>query len=421
MKRILILFSALLLFCISFSVFVFLPAKNLMAVKNSFNSIKNSDIAMQQNWIDKDNKMQNKGCISKNYATHKNISAMQKNNVTTKNDINKMHKSVVQKINKQQASTQETTEVAHLFTHALISQDIGFDKKNDMNKYYEQDCLSANEFEDILMRLYQNDYVLVDIDSVYYHQKGKIFKKMPNVPLGKKPLILSFDDINFYVKKMNLGMNDKIIVSNGKLATYTKNAKNQINYNNEVVTVLENFIAKHPTFSVNNARGIICLTGFDGILGYRTNAKSPIRATEIESVKPVIALLKQKNWKFACHSFGHYHMQQQTETAFCNDIASWINEVEPLVGKTNLYCYPYGEWQISNPNNLNGKHQFLQQNGFDVFFSVGDAKYFVAKCNNTFLFQDRIPLDGNTLLKRKRILQPYFDTANLLDKRRNYN
>ncbi|MEG2084622.1 MAG: hypothetical protein RRY78_03580, partial [Clostridia bacterium] len=60
MKKILILFSALLLFCISFSVFVFLPAKNLMAVKNSFNSIKNSDIAMQQNWIDKDNKMQNK-------------------------------------------------------------------------------------------------------------------------------------------------------------------------------------------------------------------------------------------------------------------------------------------------------------------------------------------------------------------------
>ena len=39
----------------------------------------------------------------------------------------------------------------------------------------------------------------------------------------------------------------------------------------DVVPCVEAFIQEHPDFSNNGARGILGLTGYNGILGYRTD------------------------------------------------------------------------------------------------------------------------------------------------------
>ena len=39
----------------------------------------------------------------------------------------------------------------------------------------------------------------------------------------------------------------------------------------DVVPCVEAFIQEHPDFSSNGARGILGLTGYNGILGYRTD------------------------------------------------------------------------------------------------------------------------------------------------------
>ena len=92
-------------------------------------------------------------------------------------------------------------------------------------------------------------------------------------------------------------MVDKIILDEtGNLATYTKNApdKQNISYDKEFINILSNFIKKHPSFSFNNAKGLLCLTGYDGILGYRTNLTGINRESEIIKATKNSAKIKRR-------------------------------------------------------------------------------------------------------------------------------
>lgn len=302
--------------------------------------------------------------------------------------------------------------VTHFFTHALIADaKLAFAENNAMSVHYDRDCLTVAEFKSILKELYANNYMIVDIMSTFSNKKPVKFY----FPKDKKPIVFSFDDINYYEKKMYQGMNDKIVLENGRLGTLLNN---EVLYDNEVITVLENFIKMYPDFSYNNARGVICLTGYNGILGYRTQSKSPQRYSEIQKVKPIIACLKNKGWRFASHSYGHYHMQKLDINRFQEDTMSWLTEVAPLVGKTNIYVYPYGENEILNSNKaISPKQQYLLDNGFELFFGVGINPYytFYPNTQGKVAIMDRIPLEGATLRNRKDTLSIYFDFDEVYD------
>ena len=319
-----------------------------------------------------------------------------------------------------------TSNIDHLFTHCLIAYpDIAFSKNNDMRNNYNNDCITPNEFKAILNQLYNNNYVLVDINNCFKIVNNKAEKTKVKVPKGKKPLILSFDDVNYDQKKLKKGMVDKIILDKfGNLATSTiVKGKEQISYDNEFVTILESFVAKHPDFSVNGAKGTINLTGYDGILGYRTQKNNTInRQNEIREASNVIKKLKSLGWTFASHSYGHYHMKKISDLEFKQELESWKNEVEPLVGKTNIYVYPYGEWELFNSDgSLCNKHQLLKEYGFKLFCGVGMKTFysylpFKRNANaEKVLFMDRKPIDGYTLKNRTTELSPLFDTSIVYD------
>lgn len=327
--------------------------------------------------------------------------------------------------------TAAQAKIHHVFTHALIAHpDIAFAKGNSMAKNYDIDCLTPKEFKKILQSLYERDYMLVDACDIYTVNSSGAHVKALNLPNGKKPLIMSFDDINYYIKKMDMGMADKLIISEGQIATFTKNASPQISYDNDCVPILENFVNTHPDFSHNNARGIINLTGFDGILGYRTHRQSMNRASEIAAAKKVVAALKNRGWKFACHSYGHYHMQKISDAKFASDTDKWLAEVQPLIGKTDLYVYPYGEYELtrkdtrtsygdnerSQNDTLSPKHRKLLDSGFRFFFGVGGSCYFAPlKSTPSALFMDRVPMDGNTMRRAPKLLKDYFSIASVYD------
>lgn len=302
--------------------------------------------------------------------------------------------------------------VTHFFTHALIADaKLAFAENNKMNIHYDRDCLTVKEFKSILEELYAKDYMLVDINTIFSNGKPINFY----FPKNKKPIIFSFDDINYYAQKMYQGMNDKLVLNNGRLGTLLNG---EISYDNEVITILENFVEANPDFSYKNAKGIICLTGFDGILGYRTQIKSQTRQSEISKVKPIVSFLKSKGWRFASHSYGHYHMQKLELARFQEDTMSWKAEVASLIGNTNIYVYPYGENEILNESkNISAKQQFLLDNGFSLFFGVGIKPYynFYPNTQNKVAIMDRIPLEGETLRSRKKTLAIYFDFDTVYD------
>ena len=313
-----------------------------------------------------------------------------------------------------------TGPIEHLFTHCLLADPaVALNKKNSMYSSYDTDCITKNEFKKILEKLYENNYILIDINMIFTDIDGIITKNKLYLPKGKKPLIFSFDDVNYDQKKMHKGMIDKLILdNNGNIATYTSKASEnkRISYDNEFIVILENFISSHPDFSFMGARGTICLTGYDGILGYRTQKGSINRQKEIKNVLPIIQKLKDLGWTFASHSYGHYHMKKISDEKFEEELQKWQDEVASLVGPTSIYVYPYGEWIVNENNNLSQKHRLLQKYGFKLFCGVGVNQYYSYLPNTqNVLFMDRTPIDGYTLRNRKEQLSRLFNTEEVFD------
>jgi glycine cleavage system aminomethyltransferase T len=185
------------------------------------------------------------------------------------------------------------------------------------------------------------------------------------------------------------------------------------------VSVLNNFIKKYKDFSYNNAKAMICLTGYDGILGYRITKN----INELNAAKKVVNKLMEEGYYFACHSFGHYHMKKISIENFKKEMFCWQNIIEPIIGKTQIYAYPYGENEILDDNNsVSPKHQMLLDYGFKLFCGVGEKHFFGyypfnAEKSKQVLFMDRRCLDGLSLRRNSQIYNEFFDCYSVYDKK----
>lgn len=299
-------------------------------------------------------------------------------------------------------------EIRHFFTHALLAQtDIAF-----QDDVIEQGYITPKEFVSFLDQAYQNGYALVDIEDTYTVEGRTAMRKSFSFPSDKKPLILSFDDLTYPSDLSGKGMVDKLVVSDNRIGTVSTAGGALISYENECIPLLETFIAKHPDFSPYGARGILFMTGKEGIFGYRTEKDSASRMSETERVKPIVAALKDRGWKFGCLSYAYRNMKNLSAEEMREDLAKWKAEVEPLVGGTKYFAYPFGEWAIGEECR-DERHKQLEEFGYKVFFGIGAKPYYTKlplKGEKKVLYMDRAPLDGISLRERRAIYFPVFDT-----------
>lgn len=315
-----------------------------------------------------------------------------------------------------------TPEVEHFFTHCLlVNPQKALDKSNEMSKYYDIDCLTTDEFQKILQSLHDRNYVLVNANDCFNINQTTVAEKVCiSLSNNKKPFILSIDDVNYDHRKMNMGMADKIAVDgDGKLCSIIDG---KFDYEREFVSVLENFISTHKDFAFNGARAMLCLTGYDGILGYRTQNGDE---AEISQAKKVVQALKDNGYYFACHSYGHYHMKKISNETFDSEIKLWKEQVEPLIDKTKIYVYPYGENEILVDEKISYKHQKLLDEGFRLFCGVGDKHFysyypFNTDRKNQVLFMDRRSLDGLSLRLHQEEYKDFFDCHEVYDNKNRF-
>ncbi|MFD2331838.1 hypothetical protein ACFSR7_21510 [Cohnella sp. GCM10020058] len=307
--------------------------------------------------------------------------------------------------------------IEHIFFHPLIAYpQLAFD--NDaLSRGYNDYFITVSEFERIIDSLYRKNFILIRLEDVYQERKinGKLIleKKDLFLPKGKKALVISIDDLNYYPYMIENGNVSKLVLtSNGNISAYTKdkNGKESWSNDNEIIPILNDFVKLHPDFSLNGARGVICLTGYEGILGYHTQSGSPNRKSEIINAVKVVKKLKELGWSFGSHSYGHINVDKVSLQKLKEDTALWKNEVEPLVGSTHLYFYPFG----SRVKYGSDKFNFLVKSGFKVISAVGPTSY--TKIIDGAFTMDRRHMDGTALIQQPNSLRDLFDAGDVLDK-----
>lgn len=310
--------------------------------------------------------------------------------------------------------------IQHIFFHPLIAYTERAFDNDSMSKGYDDWMVTVKEFKEILKSLYEKNFILVAYKDVYEtkNENGKIIlaKKELKLPAGKKPLIISIDDLNYYEYMIKNGNVYKLILDeNGEIATYSiaPDGKEIISRDNEIVPILDKFVEQHNDFSFNGAKGIIASTGYEGILGYRTNELDSINfEKEKNDALKVVKRLKETGWTFACHGYGHLDSVKVSRERFERDTERWIKEVETLVGPTQIYIYPYG----SAFSHKDPRLKYLLNKGFNILCGVG-IDGLVEKYEDCALI-DRKNIDGYSFRHNAEKLKNLFDVNEVIDSAR---
>ncbi|MGN1003581.1 MAG: polysaccharide deacetylase family protein [Oscillospiraceae bacterium] len=331
--------------------------------------------------------------------------------------------------------------VEHIFFHPIIAYpEWAFEdgpatqsEKEGLDDW----MVTVDEYNKILQSLYDKGYILVAIEDVWSEVTDESGTHMVRntlmLPEGKKPLIISFDDVNYYKYMLEQGFTSKLVVGDdGQIwAECTDPYTNETFLTQELdaTPLLDNFVLEHPDFSLNGAKAVIGLTGYQGILGYRTQTDRDVtdptelaafeanRQKEIEAVKPVITRLKETGWTFASHTWAHINLSNKSMERIQDDTQRWLDEVGSLVGPTTVLLYPYGG-RPDGDNDVTqtgAQFRYLQEQGFRIFASVGVESYSKVKTDISAVICDRLHPDGTTLRwSRSRYLQ-FYDAQEIID------
>ena len=324
--------------------------------------------------------------------------------------------------------------VEHLFFHPVVAYpELAFDgdyKSDGIDDW----MVTAGEYLKILQSVYDKGYVLVDIADCWSEQTGedgqtRMVKNTLYLPEGKKPLILSYDDVNYYEYMLTNGFTYKLIIGeDGKLWSWGLDPQGNevVSRDLDAVTILDKFVEEHPDFSPFGAKGCLSLTGYEGILGYRTQTDSKSwtaeqeanRQKEIEAVKPIVAELKRTGWTFGSHTWGHISLNTRTFDTVTADMQKWFAEVGSLVGETSVLFYPFGGRLDGDDVQQSGPaFRWMQEHGFRIFCSVGIDSWSKCKSDISAVICDRLHPDGTTLrsAKGRERYMKFYDAKDIID------
>jgi hypothetical protein len=172
--------------------------------------------------------------------------------------------------------------VEHIFFHPVIAYpQWGFHdcpSSQSQKEGLDDWMVTVDEYNKILQNVYDKGYVIVSMTDVWSEVETASGPRMQRntikVPEGKKPLIISYDDTNYYPYMLEEGFTSKLVIGeDGELWAECTDPYTQetfLTQDLDAITILDKFIREHPDFSPFGVKGCLSLTGYEGILGYRT-------------------------------------------------------------------------------------------------------------------------------------------------------
>ena len=328
----------------------------------------------------------------------------------------------------------DVSEVSMLSFHSLIADPARAFDGGSQESYYRDYMVTVSECKGILQELYNKNFILVSIHDLYRsdvnaEQETVYMPAELYLPEGKKPLVLVQDDLNYapsmtdgnddgYADQDGDGFASKLLLdANGQPTCEFITADGQtVQGEYDLVPVVEAFIREHPDFSYQGARGILSLSGKDGIFGYHTTAVweeklgSASYTAEVNGARKVADGLKDLGWEFASHTYEHISYGDSALDVLAADLRQWKKEVESIVGETDLLMYPSGGGLYAYEGPL---FNTIYDNGFRLFCNI-DTETTELRFFDAYLRINRTPVGGQWL----NGLDEYFNGSKIKDSAR---
>lgn len=305
-------------------------------------------------------------------------------------------------------------DVAHFSVKTLVADPSRAFDGDDMSSYYNNWTLTVDEFKAILQSLYDRGYVLMDVHEKVVDIQNEdgttsFAVNTPSVPEGKTPMVLSFTEANYYDYQQGDGFAGRLVLDeNGNVMNeYTDASGQTLIGAYDVIPIVDEFVEEHPDFSMRGAKGIVSVTGYEGVFGYGIE-------TGASTIAAIADRLKETGWEIACQGFSDNTMESDLDLdELEDDLDTWSSKIGSLVGDTDLLIYPYGEEVTAGT----AKQELLLEKGYQFFFSIWTTADFI-EVQPDYVRQTRRTLDGYDLYMYADYLTDFFDVDEIFDKTR---
>lgn len=319
---------------------------------------------------------------------------------------------------------QDIYKITHVFFHILcVDPENSFDesKWGTQAGGYNSLMTTISEFEKMIQEMYDKGFVLVSLHDIAHEETQadgttRMVKGSIMLPPGKRAFVMSEDDVCYYEYMEGAGYADKMIVGDDGRPTlhYTDKDGNEFVGDYDLVPILDKFIDEHPDFSYKGHKACLVFTGYNGVLGYRTDESydpnseyydpkleqgHDIEAERKEAIE-VMKALYADGYDLGSHSWGHRDLGAIEMDRFKKDCDRWNRNVAPLIkeatgSQPDIIIFPkgadIGDWHPYASDNE--RFKYMYNLGFRYFCNVDNNQYWV-QLGDTYLRQGRRALDG---------------------------
>lgn len=349
----------------------------------------------------------------------------------------------------------DVNTVPHIFYHSLI---------NDTSRAFNYDTLgefavngmnawmtTVEEFDKITQKLYEAGYVYVRLRDLVVETKNEdgssTFAPNTNLmlPPGKKAIVLSIDDLSYYHSYKAAGFPDKMVLDeNGLVKCQYTTAEGETQIGDfDVVPRLNTFLREHPDGAYKGARGLIAMTGYNGVFGYRTDKDYELREhlmedqaqwlaehpdfnrqEEIAQATRIADAIKAEGWEFASHTWGHLSVTGVSADRLQVDNEKWVENVQNIVGPVDTIIFAHGadigSWEGYTSDNP--QYNYFKSAGYNFYCNVDGSVPYWVQITSDYVRQGRINLDGYMLYRASSgettVLDNMFTASEVFDSRR---
>lgn len=323
---------------------------------------------------------------------------------------------------------------------------------------YYYNFVTVSEFRKMLEQLYANGYILVSLDdfittAVNGNGETEYTVKTMYLPKGKKPLMLTQTNVNYYgfmIDSDDDGVADKdgggfasrlVLDANGNLATeYVDAEGNLLIGEYDLVPILEGFIKAHPDFSYNGARAILAVSGYDGVFGYRINsddsdqddttdttdatdtttqppAPVPSENEEVRGAKAIAKALRDRGYVIACYTYDNMaYGGEAMEDLISEDLRLWKNEISPVLGPVDILVFAQeSDIDKADKDYSGGAYNILKEAGFRYYLGFCETGSSWIRINSEYVRQGRILVNGTNLEDHDSWFSDLFPVDEVLD------